>query len=81
MLSTSCLSTKTTEYKVIVPTLNFPEFPEADSITENKSDNTCTVPSLWIVQLSLFRIRYDALVETYNFQKETIEGKTKGDTE
>lgn len=81
MLLTSCVSTKKVEYKVIVPTLNCPEFPEADFITENKADSTCTVPSLWIVQLSLFKIRYDALVETYNYQKETIEGKTKDDTE
>lgn len=74
MLSISCRSTKV-EYKVIIPALNFPQFPEADSIVENKAEQTCTVPSNWIVQLSLFRIRYEATAETYKLIKEHSEGE------
>lgn len=71
MLLTSCVSNKV-EYKIVVPTLEFPEFPMADNITENP-DKTCTVDSNWIVQLSLFKIRYDAVSSTYEQLKDYLE--------
>lgn len=72
MLLMSCQSTR---YKVVVPALTFPDFPEAESIVENKADETCTVPSNWIVQLSLFKIRYEATAETYKMIKENVENE------
>ena len=72
MLLTSCVSKPKVEYKTVVPAITFPEFPTVEWVTENP-DNTCTVPSDWIVQLSLFRIRYEATAETYELIKEKVE--------
>lgn len=81
MLLMGCVSTKTSYTVVVVPNLNFTEFPLADSITQN-NDDTCTVPNNWIVQLDIFRIKYEALAKTYEETKELYESinKTKDAT-
>ena len=70
MLLMSCQST--TIYKTVVPELTFPDFPVCDEIVQNDNE-TCTVPSYWIVLLSLYKIRIEQLEKTYNAIKHHFE--------
>lgn len=71
LLLTACVSTKT-EYKVVVPAVNFPEMPEADFIIDNK-DETCTVPSQWIINLDIFKTQYYSKVDFYKKVRQFLE--------
>ena len=66
----SCQST--TIYKTVVPELTFPDFPICNDIVQN-SNETCTVPNEWIIQLSLYKIRIEQLQKTYNAVKNHFE--------
>ena len=67
MLLQGCQSTKKIEY--VVPDIDFPVFPLADSITNN-NDGTCTVNDEWIVQLRMFQIDYERCEKDYRQIKE-----------
>lgn len=73
MLSTACRSTEiVTVEKTRVPLLDFPEFPLADDMTDNK-DGTVTVDSQWIVNLEEYHIRYEEVKKNYQMLKDLYE--------
>ena len=62
---TACRSTKIiTIEKTHVPIIDFPAFPIAETMTDNK-DGTVTVPSEWIVRLEEYHIRIEEAEKTY----------------
>lgn len=55
-----------------VPLIEFPEFPIADSMTDNK-DGTVTVPAQWLVNLEEYHIRIEETQKNYERLKELYE--------
>ena len=73
MLSTACRSTEVvTVEKTYVPELEFPKFPLADSMKNNK-DGTVTVKAEWILLLEEYHIRIEETESNYNMLKELYE--------
>ena len=73
MLSMACRSTEVvTIERIRVPLLTFPEFPLADSMTDNK-DGTVTVDSQWIANLEEYHIHYEETKKNYEMLKELYE--------
>ena len=72
-LLTDCRSTEiVTVEKTRVPLLDFPEFPLADNMTDNK-DGTVTVDSQWVVNLEEYHIRYEEVKKNYFLLKSLYE--------
>ena len=67
MLLVGCQSLKTE--KIVVPEIEFPEFPLSDEIINNL-DGTCTVPTKWIIQLRLYQIEIEKTQKDYEGIKE-----------
>ncbi len=70
MLLTSCVSN--TVYKTVVPELNFPTFPLAETMSNN-GDGTVTVDSDWIVNLAVYSIRIQETENNYREIKKLYE--------
>lgn len=70
MLLPACASTEfITVDKVIIPELDFPEFPVAGSMTNNRN-GTVTVPADWLVKLEEYHIKIQETEDNYNGYKE-----------
>lgn len=69
-LLTSCVSNTVTKF--VVPDLDFPTFPLADTIEDN-GDNTSTVDNQWLVRLAEYYIRINETENNYNDIKELYE--------
>lgn len=75
MLSTACQSTKViTVEKVIVPIIDFPDFPLAETMKNNK-DGTVTVPATWILRMEEYHIRINETEKNYTSLKSLYESK------
>ena len=73
MLSMACQSTQViTVDKVVVPDIDFPAFPLAEKITDNK-DGTATVPNEWLVRLEEYHIQILKTQDNYEGLKEIYE--------
>lgn len=70
MLLTSCVSK--TVVKFIVPDVDFPIFPVADTMINNK-DGTVTVDSEWVVKIAEYSIRIEETESNYKEIKELYE--------
>ena len=67
---TACRSTKiVTEQEIVIPELDFPIFPLADQMINNR-DGTVTVSADWIVRLEEYRIRIEETEKNYKMIKE-----------
>ena len=69
-LLTSCVSNTVTKF--VVPNLDFPTFPLADTIEDN-GDNTSTVDNQWLVRLAEYSIRIQETEDDYNDIKRLYE--------
>lgn len=75
MLLISCSTTKV-EYKVYIPTLDFPVFPHGESARDNQ-DGTCEVPSEWVVRVAEFENNYEAVRLEYEDLKKLFDRDIK----
>lgn len=66
MLLTACQSPQiVTVEKTVIPEINFPIFPLADYMKDNK-DGSVTVPAEWVVLLEEYHIRIMETEKNYN---------------
>ena len=70
MLLTSCVSN--TVYKVVVPDIDFPIFPLAETIEDN-GDGTSSVDNHWLVRIAEYYIRINETELNYKEIKEMYE--------
>lgn len=76
-LLTACASTEIiTIEKTVVPSISFPIFPLAESMSDNK-DGTVSVPYEWLVRLEEYHIMIEATEKTYNELKEIYKNEVK----
>lgn len=71
MLLTSCVSTRT-EYKFIVPDIDFPTFPLADEI-RSIGNGKCEVDEDWIINIAEYSIRIQETENNYREIKKLYE--------
>ena len=69
---TLLMGCQSTKIKYKVPEIDFPEFPLAEEIIDNK-DGTCTVPTEWIIQLRVYQIKMEMEIATYEEIKNYFE--------
>lgn len=74
MLLLNCRSTRTVQTeKTYVPEIEFPVFPEAESLERN--GERVSGEAEWFVRLAEFRIKYERAVKDYNMIKDMYEVK------
>ena len=78
MFLTSCVSTPKTEivHEVIVPELDFPDFPLADSL-EYVGENRVEGDFQYFIDLAVFCIKYRNLQADYNEIKALYEARNE----